>query len=103
VGRLLIDYVHVIFTFVQKFSLEKFSRIPIISPMSTPPKLIAFDIYDTCLGIQHPNEAYKQLFRDLHIVDTQKQLKNTLITSSTPLEDIIAQLFPEALASDEQK
>jgi HAD superfamily hydrolase (TIGR01493 family) len=65
--------------------------------MNATPKLIAFDIYDTCLEIKNLDNPYKQLFRNLHIVDTQKQLKNALITSSAPLEEIIAVLYPEAL------
>ncbi|MDR0860860.1 MAG: HAD family hydrolase [Candidatus Peribacteria bacterium] len=71
--------------------------------MYTSPALIAFDIYDTCLEIKNLDNPYKQLFRDLRIVDTQKQLKNALITSSAPLEEIITKLYPEALFREESE
>ncbi|GHV21526.1 hypothetical protein FACS1894176_06520 [Bacteroidia bacterium] len=74
-----------------------------ILTMNTTPKLIAFDIYDTCLEIKNLDNPYKQLFRNLRIVDTQKQLKNALITSSAPLEEIITKLYPEALFRKESE
>ena len=59
-------------------------------------KLIAFDLFDTCLELQQPNISYKQLFSDLWIYDRKPELKEILLTSHRSMEDILADFVPDA-------
>ncbi|EKD24827.1 MAG: HAD superfamily hydrolase [uncultured bacterium (gcode 4)] len=58
-------------------------------------KLIAFDLYDTCFSIQGEHLCYAQLFSDLWISDRRRELKKVLLTSNTPIENIIPDILPK--------
>jgi HAD superfamily hydrolase (TIGR01549 family) len=61
-------------------------------------KLIAFDLYDTCLEFTIPSEqlSYKQLFYDLGLQRHRKDIKNILLISQKNIEDIVTDFCPEA-------
>lgn len=59
-------------------------------------KLIAFDLYDTCLEFTVPQEtlSYKKLFSDLGVLNKRKELKYALLTSCRSVEDILSDIIP---------
>lgn len=61
-------------------------------------KLIAFDLYDTCLEFTVPGDqlSYKQLFYNLGIQKYKKDIKEILLTSQRSIEDIVTDFCPEA-------
>lgn len=56
-------------------------------------KLIAFDMYDTCLHIREKSHPYKTLFEKLWLQEHRKELAHLLLTSPKDIQDILP---PEA-------